>query len=172
MNELKRILGVALLLSLCAAFPCMAEGGGVIPAVTGFIGKVGTFIDSMSVKGLDRRYIDAPKHPWQVILKGNINQSTLSMNSSTSNAEEILPFMYGDLTWKPRIKTNPATYLGVWAGYRGYGIGYSWNVGGDKGRILTFGATGGSYGVNLRILPCIRIPLRSMMRMPMPTSYC
>lgn len=151
MNELKRILGVALLLSLCAAFPCMAEGGGVIPAVTGFIGKVGTFIDSMSVKGLDRRYIDAPKHPWQVILKGNINQSTLSMNSSTSNAEEILPFMYGDLTWEPRIKTNPATYLGVWAGYRGYGIGYSWNVGGDKGRILTFGATGGSYGVNLRI---------------------
>ncbi|MBQ9236692.1 MAG: DUF4421 family protein [Prevotella sp.] len=151
MNELKRILGVALLLSLCAAFPCMAEGVGVIPAVTGFIGKVGTFIDSMSVKGLDRRYIDAPKHPWQVILKGNINQSTLSMNSSTSNAEEILPFMYGDLTWEPRIKTNPATYLGVWAGYRGYGIGYSWNVGGDKGRILTFGATGGSYGVNLRI---------------------
>jgi hypothetical protein len=59
--------------------------------------------------------------------------------------------MKDEMTWEPRIKTDPATYVGFWAGYRGYGFGYSWNVGGDKGRILTFGATGGSYGVNLRI---------------------
>ena len=28
-----------------------------------FIRKVGTMLDSMSVKGLDRRYIDAPERP-------------------------------------------------------------------------------------------------------------
>ena len=36
--------------------------------------KVGTFIDSLSIRGVDRNYIDAPKRPWQVIVRGNINQ--------------------------------------------------------------------------------------------------
>lgn len=31
------------------------------------------------------------------------------------------------------------------------GLGYSKNVGGDKGSIFRLGATGGAYGVNLRI---------------------
>ncbi len=128
-----------------------AGNNGIWPTLTGFVRKVGAFIDTLSIKGLDRRYIEAPKKPWQVILRGNINQSDLKLSTSTDAAEEVMPLFVGDLTWEPRIKTNPATYLGFWAGYRGYGFGYSWNVGGDKGRILTFGATGGSYGVNLRI---------------------
>ena len=33
-------------------------------------------IDSMSVSGVDRRYIDAPEKPWQLILRGNVNQSS------------------------------------------------------------------------------------------------
>lgn len=139
-----------LVFALGMALPTLADDGS-LPPVTGFLGKLGALLDSMAVKGLDRCYIDVPEKPWQVILRGNINQSMLSLNASTSHAEEILPFMDGDMTWEPRIKTNPATYLGLWAGYRGYGIGYSWNVGGDKGRILTFGATGGCYGVNLCI---------------------
>lgn len=113
--------------------------------------KVGTFLDTMAVSGVDRQYIEAPKNPWQVILRGNINQSDLKLSSTTQHAEEIFNFMEGEMTWEPRIKTKPATYAGIWAGYRGYGLGYSWNLGGDKGRILTFGATGGSYGINLRI---------------------
>jgi hypothetical protein len=128
-----------------------AGNNGIWPTLTGFVRKVGAFIDTLSIKGLDRRYIEAPKKPWQVILRGNINQSDLKLSTSTDAAQDVMPLFVGDLTWEPRIKTNPATYLGFWAGYRGYGFGYSWNVGGDKGRILTFGATGGSYGVNLRI---------------------
>ena len=132
-----------------AFLPMQAKGEGRGPL--GLLKTVGTFFDSLSVKGLDRRYIDAPKRPWQVILRGNINQSDLKLSTTTNQAEDVMPFFVGDLTWEPRIKTDPATYVGFWAGYRGYGFGYSWNVGGDKGRILTFGATGGSYGVNLRI---------------------
>jgi hypothetical protein len=135
--------------------PASADSGneksGVVPTVVNLLGKVGTFIDSLSIKGLDRRYISAPKKPWQVIVKGNINQSDLKLSSTTQNAEEVLFFAKDEMTWEPRAKTDPASYLGFWAGYRGYGFGYSWNIGGDKGRILTFGATGGSYGVNLRI---------------------
>ena len=146
-----------LLTAICLMgfLPASADSGneksGVVPTVVNLLGKVGTFIDSLSIKGLDRRYISAPKKPWQVIVKGNINQSDLKLSSTTQNAEEVLFFAKDEMTWEPRAKTDPASYLGFWAGYRGYGFGYSWNIGGDKGRILTFGATGGCYGVNLRI---------------------
>ena len=89
--------------------------------------KVGALLDTLSVKGVDRNYIDAPKEPWQIIVKGNINQSDLKM------------------------RTEPSKYIGLWAGYRGYGLGYTINTGGDKGSYFTVGATGGSYGVNVRV---------------------
>lgn len=147
---MKKLLRRFLLCAFAAIFfplSVLAEGNVVFDLVK----KVGTFLDSMAVSGVDRRYIDAPRHPWQILLKGNINQSDLKMSSTIHNAEDMFFFMKGDMVWEPRVKTNPATYAGLWAGYRGYGFGYSWNIGGDKGRILTFGATGGSYGVNLRI---------------------
>lgn len=129
----------------------LAENDNFGSKVVSVVKKVGTFLDSMSVNGLNRNYIDAPKRPWQIILRGNINQSELKMFAKTDKAEDVMPLMVGELTWEPRIKTVPSSYIGFWAGYRGYGFGYSWNIGGDDGRILSFGATGGSYGVNLRI---------------------
>ena len=111
---------------------------------------LGRFIDTLSVRGIDQNYIEVPKRPWQVILRGNINQSDLKLKSKV-NGEELFAETVGELRWEPRIMTDPSIYTGFWAGYRGYGFGYSWNVAGDKGRYLTFGAMGGSYGVNLRI---------------------
>ena len=98
----------------------------------------------MSVSGVDRRYIDAPTKPWQLIVKGNVNQSSLKMNA-TGTVNEVY------YQAKPYLKTEPSKYVGLWAGYRGYGLGYTVNVGGDKGSYLTFGATGGAYGLNVRI---------------------
>ena len=136
-----------LLLILLIAVPLSASADG---GVLGFLKKVGTFIDSMSVSGVDRRYIDAPKKPWQLILQGNLNQSDLKMNA-VLDGKTMFSDDWGDINWEPRIKTDVATYMGVWAGYRGYGLGYSKNVGGDKGSIFKLGAMGGAYGVNLRI---------------------
>lgn len=126
---------------------------GVLEAKSGvgtFIKSLGTLIDSMTVRGVDRRYIEAPPQPWQVIAKGNINQTYLRLKSSIDGAA-LFSDLQGKLYWEPCIKTDPSTYAGFWVGYRGYGLGYSWNVGGDNGRIFTLGATGGSYGINLRI---------------------
>ena len=109
-----------------------------------FVKKVGTMIDSMSVRGLDRNYIDAPKKPWQIIAKGNVNQTIVSMNADGN-------ILGVDYSARPYLKTQPSQYVGFWAGYRGYGIGYTVNVGGDKGSNLVFGATGGAYGINVRI---------------------
>ena len=127
---MKKILIVIAILAVHIMMPSgvMAENDGFGAGVVSIVKKVGSFIDTMAIK-----------------------QSDLKLSATTAHAEEILFFMKDEMTWEPRIKTDPATYVGFWAGYRGYGFGYSWNVGGDKGRILTFGATGGSYGVNLRI---------------------
>ena len=109
-----------------------------------FVKKVGTTIDSMSAKGLDRNYINAPEKPWQLIAKGNVNQTIVSMNADGN-------ILGVDYSARPYLKTQPSQYVGFWAGYRGYGIGYTVNVGGDKGSNLVFGATGGAYGINVRI---------------------
>ena len=106
--------------------------------------KVGTFLDSMAVKRLDRRYIDTPEKPWQVILRGNVSQTIVSMKTRGDMAGE-------EYSANPHLKTTPSQYVGLWAGYRGYGLGYTFNVGGDKGSYFTIGATGGSYGINVRI---------------------
>lgn len=112
--------------------------------VASLIRKVGARMDSMAVKGVDRRYIDAPERPWQIIVRGNVSQTIVSMNTRGDMAGQ-------DYSAKPYLKTSPSQYIGLWAGYRGYGVGYTMNVGGDKGRTLTFGATGGAYGINVRI---------------------
>ena len=91
-----------------------------------------------------RRYIDAPEKPWQLILRGNISQTIVSMKGDGVAAGE-------EYDVNAKLKTVPSQYIGLWAGYRGYGIGYTVNVGGDKGSYLTFGATGGAFGINVRI---------------------
>ena len=124
-------------LSLCGQ--TMAQGN-----LFSLVKKVGTFIDSMSVRGVDRRYIDAPENPWQLIARGNVSQTIVSMSTHGVMAGE-------EYSAKPYLKTTPSQYIGLWAGYRGYGLGYTVNVGGDKGSYLTFGATGGTFGINVRI---------------------
>ena len=128
-----------LVISVSFCGQTMAQG-----ELISFLKKIGTKLDSMAVKGVDRRYIDAPERPWQIIARGNVNQTVVSMNTEGN--------IYGvDYSANPYLKTKPSQYLGLWLGYRGYGLGYTVNVGGDKGMNLTFGATGGSYGINVRI---------------------
>ena len=129
----------AFILCLIVCRPAMAQGD-----LFSFTKKVAAFVDTMSVKGLDRRYIDAPEKPWQLIARGNVSQTIVSMSTHGT--------IYGEkYTAHPYLKTTPSQYVGLWAGYRGYGLGYTVNVGGDKGSYFTFGATGGSYGINVRI---------------------
>ena len=117
-----------------------ASAGNVLT----FVKKVGTLIDTMSVRGVDRRYIDAPEKPWQLIVKGNVNQSQVKMR--TEGTIEGIHY-----SARPELETEPSHYVGFWAGYRGYGLGYTVNVAGDKGSYLTFGASGGAYGINVRV---------------------
>lgn len=136
---MKSLKDIILFFSLCISGQTMGQG-----VVVTFVKKLGTLIDSMSVKGVDRNYIEAPKRPWQFIMRGNLSQSIVSMKTHGEVLGE-------DYDTHAKLKTVPSQYIGVWAGYRGYGLGYTVNVGGDKGSSFTIGATGGSYGINIRI---------------------
>jgi hypothetical protein len=136
---MKQLKYLVLVIGLSISSQMMAQGG-----VISLIKKVGTLIDTMSVRGVDRRYIEAPEKPWQLIVRGNVNQTIVSMNT-----KGVIEGMEYDA--KPSLRTEPAQYVGLWAGYRGYGLGYTVNVGGDKGNYFTIGATGGSFGINVRI---------------------
>jgi hypothetical protein len=105
--------------------------------------KATTIKDSMVVRGVDRRYIDIPDQPWLIMLRGNISQTIVSMKTNGS----VLDEEYDNDT---RLVTRPSKKIGFKVGYRGCGIGYMVNVGGDKGTRLTLGATGKSYSLNVR----------------------
>ncbi len=109
------------------------------------IKAVGRYIDSSAVKGIDQRYITVPKRPWQVVLKYNVNQMNLKMTSHQSIGDQFL----FDFTSKANTRT--ANSLGLWVGYRGYGIGYSIGLRKQTGMYFTTGVTGSSYGLNLRL---------------------
>lgn len=108
------------------------------------------YLDSSAVDGIDQRYIEVPKKPWQIVVRSNINQSDLKMRSYI-NAEAYTNSEQGKIQWEPRIRTDVTTYAGAWVGYRGFGIGMAKNVGGDKGNLFTLAATSSKYSLNLRI---------------------
>lgn len=117
-----------------------------LPAQTGvhkLLKKMSTKKDSMVVRGVDRRYIDIPDQPWLIMLRGNISQTIVSMKTNGS----VLDEEYDNDT---RLVTQPSKKIGFKVGYRGCGIGYMVNVGGNKGTRLTLGATGKSYSLNVR----------------------
>ncbi len=105
---------------------------------------VRNYMDSSMVKGIDTCYINVPERPWQVIGRFNMNELKLKMESVFE--EDGVRF-----GWEPSLSTQTAHSVGFWVGYRGYGIGYSVNVGHQTGTFFTLGAMSSSYGINLRL---------------------
>lgn len=106
---------------------------------------VKTLIDSMAVANVDRSYIEQPKRPWAVELRTEAGQSTLKMEADWTVADVVSG---GFIT---RTDNGFSTSAGLWAGYRGYGFGLSKELTGGDGSTISFGAMGGSFGINLRI---------------------
>jgi len=129
--------------------PAVAGDGSGDCGVMRVVKRLLTLIDTMAVSGVDRNYIGVPKNPWQVAAKGNINHARLSMKSTIDGGSKFIGFT-GDYQTNPLLSSGADVFAGVWGGYRGYGIGYSWLLYGGKGSLLTLGATGGCYGVNFR----------------------
>ena len=139
---------IALLLVLFS-MAAMAGSGNRNPVLR-LAKNVMGLIDTLAVRGIDRDYIDVPKRPWQVTIRGNTNWATLKMSSTIDASSRFLDLV-GDYQSEPHIRSDCDAFAGFWAGYRGYGIGYSQQVGKESvASLFTLGATGGCYGINFR----------------------
>lgn len=105
---------------------------------------VKTLIDSSAVATVDRRYIEQPRQQWAVELRTDLSKSKLDMEADwVENGVKS--------TWGVMTENSPTLSAGAWVGYRGYGFGLSKELRGGYGTSLSFGAMGGSFGINLRI---------------------
>ena len=106
---------------------------------------VKTLIDSSAVSGVDRSYIEQPKRPWAVEVRTDASETTLKMHTDVDFGENVMGNM------RAVTRNGFSTSLGAWIGYRGYGLGWSKELTGGDGTTFSLGATGGSFGINLRI---------------------
>lgn len=136
---------VCSLLLLPIASQGQTEKGGL-----GIIGKLGHWIDVSTGEGIDTTYIGVPERPWQVIAKGIATQSDLHMKS-TFDGSQMYQGVVGNVTVEPRIRTAVSKFAGLWVGYRGWGIGYSASIGGDKGVDWDIESSSARYYAKLRI---------------------
>ena len=106
---------------------------------------VKTLIDSMAVATVDRSYIEQPKRPWALELRTSASQATLKMEAQwpypDGTAGEVVT----------RTDNGFSTSIGAWLGYRGYGYGFSKELTKGEGTTHSFGAMGGSFGINLKL---------------------
>lgn len=142
---LARILFVMMMMFPIAAYA--GDGDKTEKKYTGVMKGVmwlKTTLDSMAMAKVDRRYIEQPKHGLAVEVRTEASENILKMESSFPYQDGSV----GQLT----VKTSNGftTAIGAWIGYRGYGIGLSKNLSGG-GSSFSFGATGGSFGINFRI---------------------
>lgn len=120
------------------------------PWLSRTLSNIGTFIDSLSARGIDQRYIEVPEKPWQVMLRFNVNDMDLKSYTLISKEQFAKRGLEGELNWEARVRPHASTNMGLWVGYRGYGLGYSLSISNNTGRNFTIGATGSNFGINLR----------------------
>lgn len=104
-----------------------------------------TLIDSSAVRGKDPQYISIPEKAWAMELRTDMNNSYLDLVAKEQKIEDI------DY-WGAKTHSGPTQSIGIWIGYRGYGLSLSKAiVGGGNIKSLSLGAAGSNYGVNLRM---------------------
>jgi len=106
--------------------------------------KLMTTLDSATVRGTDPQYISLPEKGWAVELRNVMNYSFVNLEAKELEIESID-------SWGAKTHSGPTVSAGVWIGYRGYGLGLSKDIVGEREiKSFSFGATGGNYGVNFR----------------------
>jgi hypothetical protein len=136
--------------SLCLLLLSVAAHAQTVRGSIGIISKLGHWIDASTGEGIDSSYIEVPEQPWQLIVKGLATQSDLHMKS-TFDGSQMYEGVVGNVTVEPRIRTAITSSVGLWVGYRGWGIGYATSVAGDKGTDWDLESTSARYYAKLRL---------------------
>lgn len=98
-------------------------------------------IDRFLLSGLDTNFISLPEHSWRLAL----TVSTLGINSTVTS------YASPDLNVSLLNRTTPSFDLGFYAGYRGFGFGYSWDVLHAYARRLNFSLGSKSIGLDFSL---------------------
>jgi len=119
-----------------------ADGAKGKPTLLQPIFFLKTLIDSSAVSSIDRNWIEQPKQQLAIEARTTFNQSRLKMETTWEE---------DNFTMVSKSNNGFSTSAGLWLGYRGYGLGFSKELGNTTGSTFSFGAMGGRFGVNLRI---------------------
>ena len=103
------------------------------------------FLDSSNVSGTDPAYIGLPEKKWMVTLNSTIDQQDMKMETSKNYISDN-NYLFG-----LRVKPPVGTSVGFYAAYRGWGVGYSFSLTGNKGTNLSLNIATPSNGVNIRV---------------------
>ena len=108
--------------------------------------QVQQFLDNKAKKKVDPSYIEVPEKPWRVVLRYNASVFDVDYSNSISD-----PATGEGLDWEMCFEPPMASSIGVWAGYRGTGIGFSRSLHRKRGVTLSFTTTGAKYGATIRL---------------------
>lgn len=121
------------------------------------LNKLQAYLDSSAVRKVDTNYIEVPQKPWRIAIREKTSEFNLSMKAELddSYAAEKGYICVDDMdgsrfSWKMRFNPPIAQSVGFFAGYRGLGFGYSFNLRKKMGRTLSFSSSGTHYGLNFR----------------------
>ncbi len=120
------------------------------PWVVSAVNKLGAFIDTLATRGIDKRYIYVPERPWQLVLKNHANDMDMRLESTVTEEDLANSAYIGHYTMKSTFKPRFTYNIGLWIGYRGYGLGYNISLSKSNGNSFSIGATGSRYGIYLR----------------------
>lgn len=140
---MKRGVAIMLIAMLCSQVQAQEKKNWLFRQV----GKLIAFVDTMSVTGIDTNYIKIPEKPWQVIMRYNANDMLLRSKTKL----DIQALTEAEMNWETIISPRTSSSIGLWVGYRGYGLGYSLSLSEGHGSNFRFSATGARSSISLRL---------------------
>ena len=108
--------------------------------------QVQQYLDAKARAQVDPHYIEVPDKPWRVILR--YNASVFDVDYSNTGGD---PSAGDGIDWEMCFEPPMASSIGLWAGYRGTGIGFSKSLSKKKGTTFSFSTTGAKYGASIRL---------------------
>lgn len=127
------------------------ESGG------GLLQRMDNAIEKLKSRGIDTNYIQTPKEPWQISVKGRVAQTDLQMHSTIDGGAVYAPIMQGTgidivgpLLVRPRVTTPVSSSVGMQVGYKGLSASYMFPIGGNKGRSLSLRSIGRFHSIHFR----------------------
>ena len=124
-----------------------------------FFYRTGRWVDNYLTRGIDTSYIALPEHSWRLAYT-NAMVGVHSTMSSSFNV--IIPGSSGpeEMSFSLLNRTTPSVDLGFYAGYRGFGFGYSWDALNAYAQRLSFSFGSKFIGIDFSIQTSTNITTR------------